>query len=234
MKIIIIIITILTVFPCRASENAIGEVTYYTVRGHETLYDIARFVDLGVDEIINANKNIDPWLPKAGDVITLPTKFIIPDVPRKGIVINLATMRLYYFPPDNPDDIITFPISVGVEGRSTPLGMTKISRKRKNPEWIPPQSIRLEKPWLPGIVPAGPDNPLGEYALSLDYSKDQRWTSVVIHGTNRPWSIGTLASHGCIRLYPEDIRVLFEAVETGTAVNIIYQPYPVITGDVPE
>lgn len=202
----------------KINGDTVGQITMYTVRHNDTLYDIARRYDLGIVEVMAANPGLDPWLPPVGQVLALPTAHILPDV-RQGIVINLPELRLYYFP--DPYTVMTFPIGIGKNGWQTPTGTTKIVRKRANPVWIPPDSIHAETPNLPKAVAAGPDNPLGTHALNLG------WPGYVIHGTNRPYGVGRRSSHGCIRLYPEDIPVLFEAVETGTKVTVIDEPYKV-------
>jgi L,D-transpeptidase ErfK/SrfK len=198
------------------------------VYSHErdTLLDIARKFDLGYNDIVNANPGIDPWLPGEGTRVLVPNRFILPDAPRKGIVVNLAEMRLYYYPPakkGQPRQVITHPIGVGREGWTTPLGKARITQKRKDPTWTPPESIRkehLEKgEVLPKVVPAGPDNPLGAYAMRLSMP------GYLLHGTNRPYGVGLRVSHGCIRLFPEDIEHLFGIVPVNTPVEIIYQPY---------
>lgn len=194
-----------------------GSLTRYTVRHGDTLYSIARRHDLGIVEVMAANPGIDAWMPPEGAVMTLPTAHILPPGPREGIVINLPELRLYYYP--NPRTVFTFPVGIGKEGWQTPTGETKIVQKRKDPVWIPPPSIRAEKPDLPRVFPPGPDNPLGTHALNLG------WSGYVIHGTNRPYGIGRRSSHGCIRLYPEDIPVLFSMVGIGTKVRVIDAPF---------
>lgn len=198
------------------------------VYSHEedTLLDIARRFDLGYSEIVNANPDLDPWLPGAGKKVLVPNRFILPDAEKKGIVINLAEMRLYYYPTrkkNQSQQVITHPIGVGREGWTTPLGKTRITQKKKDPTWTPPASIHaehLEKgDPLPKVVPAGPDNPLGAYAMRL------AMPGYLLHGTNRPYGVGLRVSHGCIRLFPEDIEHLFGIVPVNTPVEILYQPY---------
>lgn len=206
-------------------SDVVGEVGTARVAAGETLLDIARAHGLGYNEITAANPGIDPWLPPPASTVMLPTRFILPSAPRRGIIINLAEMRLYYYPPPANDQpvVLTFPIGIGQEGWTTPLGITEVVSKVKDPPWTVPPSIRAEHERegnpLPAIVPPGPDNPLGNYALRLGL------TSYLIHGTNKPYGIGRRASHGCIRLYPEDIEVLFQQVAVSTAVWIINQPY---------
>lgn len=192
----------------------------------DTLLDIARRFDIGYSEIVDANPDLDPWLPGTGKRVLVPNRFILPDVPHKGIVINLAEMRLYYYPKKGKgqrQQVITHPIGVGREGWTTPLGKTRIIQKKKDPTWTPPASIlaeHLEKgDPLPKVVPAGPDNPLGAYAMRLGMP------GYLLHGTNRPFGVGMRVSHGCIRLFPEDIEHLFGIVAVNTPVEIVYQPY---------
>jgi L,D-transpeptidase ErfK/SrfK len=146
--------------------------------------------------------------------VILPAYYLLPEVPRRGIVINLVQHRLFYFPPGG-NAVETFPIGVGVQGRSTPLGITRITRKEVHPVWHVPSSIRAEQPDLPGEVGPGPDNPLGDYAMALG------WPSYLIHGTNQPYGVGRNVSHGCIHLYPEDMAHLFSEVAVGTPVRVI-------------
>ena len=192
----------------------------------DTLLDIARQFDIGYEEIVNANPDLDPWIPGEGARVLVPNRYILPDAPHKGIVINLAEMRLYYYPPKKKgklQQVITHPIGVGREGWTTPLGKTRIIQKKKDPTWTPPASIlkeHLEKgDPLPSVVPAGPDNPLGAYAMRLGMP------GYLLHGTNRPFGVGMRVSHGCIRLFPEDIEHLFGIVLVNTPVEILYQPY---------
>jgi len=155
--------------------------------------------------------------------VLLPLQFILPDAPRKGIVLNLANMRMYYYPPKQPDTLFTYPLGIGREGWNTPLGQTTVVAKNANPAWVPPESIRREHAAkgdpLPAVVPPGPDNPLGNYALSLGFNR------YLIHGTNKPYGVGMQVSHGCVRLYPEDIKMLFKNTSIGTPVRIVHQPY---------
>ena len=203
-------------------NDVVGEISSITSRYEDTLSDIARANDLGFLEISEANPGVDPWLPGEGLEIILPTRFLLPPVPRKGIVINLAELRLYYY-PKGENRVITYPLGIGREGWGTPTGETRVTGKRPNPTWTPPESIRLEHlemgDPLPKIVPPGPDNPLGEYAIYLAMS------GYLLHGTNKPFGVGMRVSHGCIRLYPEDIKKLFPRIPVGTRVRIINQPY---------
>ena len=196
--------------------DVIGSVRSLVASHEDTLLDIARENGLGYVETVAANPGIDPWVPGRGASILLPTAHVLPDVERRGLVVNLAEHRLYYFA--RPGAVpMTFPLGVGREGWDTPLGSTEIARKAENPIWYPPESIRAEKPDLPTVVRPGPANPLGSHALYF------AWPQYLIHGTNQPWGIGRRVSHGCIRLYPEDIARLFEVVAVGTPVHVIDQ-----------
>lgn len=207
-------------------DDIIGEVQYIRAEAEDTLLEIARRHNLGYTEIKLANPGVDPWLPGEGTRITLPTRFILPDAERKGIVLNLAEMRLYYYPPEDSKyagKVITYPVGIGRHGWHTPRGTTKVTRTNAHPAWHVPKSIRKEHAKhgdpLPKVVPPGPDNPLGQYALYLGFP------SYLIHGTNKPSGIGMRVSHGCIRLYPGDIAALYSIVEPGTPVRIMYEPY---------
>ncbi|MES1944019.1 ErfK/YbiS/YcfS/YnhG family protein [Salinisphaera sp. PC39] len=207
-------------------NDVIGEVREIRTRAQDTLVDVARRHDIGYRELRLANPHVDPWLPGEGTRVVLPTRYVLPDAPREGLVLNLSEMRLYYYPAkDSPyaGKVITYPLGIGREGRSTPLGETRIVRTADRPTWYPPASIRKEHAEdgdpLPRVVPPGPDNPLGEYALYLGFP------SYLIHGTNKPAGIGMRVSSGCIRLYPEDIAALYSMVDAGTTVRIIDQPY---------
>lgn len=207
-------------------DSVIGQTQHIKATQKDTLNALARRYNLGYREIKLANPGVDPWLPGEGTPILLPTQYILPDAPHKGIVLNLAEMRMYYYPPEDTPyagKVVTYPLGIGREGWNTPLGTTKIVRTTANPTWTPPQSIKEEHAEkgdpLPNVVPAGPDNPLGQYALYLGLP------SYLIHGTNKPSGIGMRVSHGCIRLYPEDIAALFSMAGAGTPVRIIDQPY---------
>jgi len=197
----------------------IGRPTACLVKADDSLPEIARRYDIGYTEITAANPRVDPFVPDPGRRIVLPTEWILPDAPsRTGIVVNIAEMRLFVFSRDGSKTVTSFPIGIGDEGRDTPVGMFSVIEKIRNPAWHVPESIRKEKPYLPAVVPPGPDNPMGSHALRL--SKQ----TVLIHGTNRPWGIGTRSSHGCIRLYQEDIARLFGMVKRGAPVAIVNQP----------
>lgn len=197
--------------------DVVGEVQHYSVKPKEDLYVIARRFDIGIVELLSANPDVNVWKPKAGTNLTIPTSYILPSEQREGIIINLSELRLFYFPDEA--HVMTFPIAIGRKDWETQQGTTKIIRKREHPTWTPPDSIREENPDLPDVIPAGIDNPLGNYAMSLG------WPNYVIHGTNKPYSVGKRASHGCIRLYPEDIEKLFAAVKLGAKVMVIDKAY---------
>ncbi|MDB6060163.1 MAG: hypothetical protein JWM78_266 [Verrucomicrobiaceae bacterium] len=205
-------------------DDVVGRLQVTRAHDEDTLSDIARRFNIGYEEIVRANPGVDPWLPREGTPIVLPTQFVLPAAPHSGIVINLAALRIYYFPPrkgDEPQTVITHPIGIGMIGWSTPIGTTKIVSKRADPWWYPPASVRKEHAEdgdiLPAKVKPGPDNPLGRFAMNLD------WPSYLIHGTNQPYGVGVRASHGCIRLYPEDIAQLFGDIPIGTPVTVVNQ-----------
>jgi L,D-transpeptidase ErfK/SrfK len=193
----------------------------------DTLYAIAQRYSLGSEEIVRVNPGVDPWLPRAGRSIVIPGERILPSGPRDGIVVNLPEHRLYYYPPrvaGQPPRVYTYPISIGKMDWNTPLGKTKIQNKRENPTWTPPESVRLEhiangEPPLPAVVPAGPDNPLGLHAMRLALPG-----SYLIHGTNNAIAVGMAVTHGCIRMYPDDIAELFPLVAVGTPVYLVNEP----------
>jgi L,D-transpeptidase ErfK/SrfK len=205
--------------------DVIGQLGFVKARRAETLLDIARTHDIGQNEILLANPSVDRWLPEEGAMVKLPKRYILPDAERSGLVLNLPEMRLYYFPEPESGEIpvvITHPVSVGRMDWETPLGITKIASKKKDPTWTPPQSLKEEAladgNVLPDVVPAGPDNPLGRYAMRLGIP------GYLIHSTNKPYGVGMRVTHGCVRMYPEDIESLFDKIPTGTPVQIVNQP----------
>ncbi|KAF0218881.1 MAG: ErfK/YbiS/YcfS/YnhG family [Geobacteraceae bacterium] len=206
-----------------ADEAVIGRVRSHTVKKGESLMEIARRFDLGFNEIAEANPGLDPFVPGKGAKVVIPASWIVPDAaPADGIVINLSEMRLYYFVTSGDERlVITFPIGIGSEENDTPVGEFRLIQKIEDPSWHVPASIMKEKPELPRVVPPGPDNPLGSHAMRLS-ERD-----ILIHGTNKPWGVGRKVSHGCIRLYPEDIPYLFERVPVGARVTIVRQPVKV-------
>jgi len=203
----------------------VGEVATVSATHDDTLTDIARVHGLGYEEIIWANRSVDIWLPGEGTVVTLPKKFILPGATRDGIVVNIAEYRLYHYYTHNGRRMVsTFPISIGRMDWSTPIGRWAVIAKQKDPTWYPPESIRREhledgRGELAKAVPPGPDNPLGRYAMRLSAS------GYLIHGTNRPVGVGMQVTHGCIRMYPEDIEWLFPQIPVSTPVTIMNQPY---------
>jgi len=205
-------------------DDVIGQLAVIRLEKGDTLPDIARHFSLGVNTVSAANPGIDIWVPEGGERILLPLRFILPDTLRKGIVINLAVMRLFYFKGNDQLLVVsTYPVGVGTTQRPTPMGQMQVDRKKFRPTWYVPASIaedhRKKGDLLPAKVPPGPLNPLGEYALYLSRS------GYLVHGTNKPASIGLRATNGCIRLYPEDIKRLFENTPVNTPVNIVNQPY---------
>lgn len=206
-------------------HDVIGAVTAISARSDDTLLDIARRHGLGYEDIVRANPEVDPWLPGEGTEVLLPTRFVLPAGPRSGIVLNLAEYRMYYYPearPGQPAVVMTYPMSIGRMDWATPLGRTRVIAKVQNPTWYPPDSVRKEheedgRP-LPRTVPPGPDNPLGAFAMRLGLP------GYLIHGTNRPAGVGMRVTHGCIRMFPEDIEFLFDQIAVDTPVRIINEP----------
>lgn len=210
-------------------NDVVGEEQMVQAKEEDTLIDIGRRHGLGFDEIVLANAAVDTWLPREGTSVLLPLRFVLPNAPRTGIVINVAEMRLYYYPKPakgEPAVVRTYPISIGRSDWNTPLTSTTVVRKAVDPTWYPPASLRKERrlegdPPLPASVGPGPDNPLGRYALYLGID------SYLIHGTNeaKASGIGMQVTHGCVRMYPEDIATLFKQVPVGTPVRIVNQPH---------
>jgi L,D-transpeptidase ErfK/SrfK len=211
-------------FSVAKGDDVIGRLASITLEKGDTLPDIARHFSLGINGVSTANPGVDIWVPEAGARIMLPLSFILPDAPRKGIVINLAAMRLFQFKGDSESlTVLTYPVGVGTEERPSPTGPMYVERKAVRPTWHVPASIandhRKKGDPLPAEVLPGPQNPLGEYALYLSKS------GYLMHGTNKPASIGLRATNGCIRLYPEDVKKLFENTPVKTPVYIVNQPY---------
>jgi L,D-transpeptidase ErfK/SrfK len=214
--------------PLPAEGDLVGAYAEVPAARDDTLIDIARRAGLGYEEIVNANPGVDPWLPGEGTIVRLPLRRVLPDAPREGIVVNLPEHRLYYFAPakaGEPRSVITYPVSIGKMDWSTPLGLTKIAAKVKDPAWYPPESVRAEHAKrgdiLPKVVPPGPDNPLGLYMMRLAIPGG----GYLIHGTNKPAGVGMQVTHGCMRLYPEDIDELYHMVAVDTPVRIVNQPH---------
>jgi L,D-transpeptidase ErfK/SrfK len=230
--------TMMTAGVARATQYALsspdalmfGDVESITSHGEDTLPDLARRFSLGYEEIQRANPGVDLWLPGEGTPILIPNQRLLPQGAREGIVVNLPEHRLYYFPKAKKGEtpqVITFPVSIGKMDWNTPLGKTKVVDKRKNPTWSPPESVRKEHAErgdpLPAVVKAGPDNPLGAYAMRLGITPG----AYLIHGTNNPIAVGMAITHGCIRMYPEDIEKLFPLVPVNTPVWLLNEPVKV-------
>jgi L,D-transpeptidase ErfK/SrfK len=212
-----------------AGSNVVGTLRVVKADSRNTLLDIARHYELGYEEITAANPGVSVWLPREGTPIVVPTEFILPPPPWEGIVVNVPQRRLYYFPRPSssaPAIVVTFPIAIARPGWATPLGETSIVAKYANPSWTVPLDILDEHRNngdvdFPDYFPPGPDNPLGMFALKTGFEQ------ILIHGTNRPWGVGMRASHGCIRMYPENVADLFQQVPVGTPVRIVDQPVSV-------
>jgi len=232
-RLLIIAATIVATTPAYAAiyelppegRDVVGEISTVIASYDDTLVDIARRHGLGYQDIVRANPNVNVWMPGEGTQIVLPTRFVLPPGPRKGLVLNLAEYRMYYYPEPKagePAKVHTYPMSIGRMDWETPLGRTQIVAMAKNPAWYPPQSVRDEHAAdgdpLPRVVPAGPKNPLGTRALRLGIP------GYLIHGTNRPAGVGMRVSHGCIRMFPEDVEFLFERIHVKTVVRIINMP----------
>ncbi|QYJ85348.1 L,D-transpeptidase family protein [Shewanella mesophila] len=224
---------ILCLFPLQLLANVyslpaqggrlIGELQTHVVQKGDYFKTIAERYNIGILELMETNPGVDPFLPTPGTELVIPTQMLLPDVPRKGIVINLPELRLYYFPKSGRE-VHVFPVGIGRVGRETPEMTTKIKSRIPNPSWTPPASLRAEHlrekgEVLPRVVPAGPDNPLGKYAMQLSYGDG----SYLIHGTNKDFGIGMRVSAGCIRLNPDDIEWLFHQAKYGDSVRIINQ-----------
>lgn len=209
-----------------AEDSVVGQPQIVFARNSDTFSDLAREYGLGYDEIVAANPDVDPWLPGAGTAVLLPTQYVLPDVPRRGVVLNIASKRLFYFPPaaeGEPQSVMTYPIGIGRVGWETPLGETTVVSKAKDPHWYVPASVRKEHEELgdplPAVVPPGPENPLGSHVLKLGIP------GYLIHGTNQPYGVGMRVSHGCVRLYPENIELLYSLIDIGEPVSIVNKPF---------
>jgi L,D-transpeptidase ErfK/SrfK len=203
-------------------DDIVGQTFTLQTRWEETFSDIARIYDLGYRQMVAANPEVDAWLPGEGTEVVIPQQYILPSGPRRGIVINLAELRLYYYHEDKPA-VTTYPIGIGREGWSTPVGETVVVGKKEGPSWTVPESILKEHEEdgdpLPPIIPPGPNNPLGNHAIYLGMK------GYLLHGTNKPYGVGMRVSHGCIRLYPENIALFFQQVAKGTPVRIVDEPF---------
>jgi L,D-transpeptidase ErfK/SrfK len=183
----------------------------------DTLLDVAYREGLGFEAVVRMNPGVDEWIPDPGTVVRLPTRFLLPDAKQDGLVLNVPELRLYDFRTAPTPDV--YPVAVGDAADPTPVGEFRVGSKRTDPVWTVPASIRAEKPELPARVAPGPDNPLGRFWMTIGA------TSYGLHGTNVRWSIGRLATHGCVRFYENDIQRLYERTPTGTRLRIVYQPY---------
>ena len=213
-----------------AAVTVIGEDQTIEAVYEDTLYDLARKYGIGTEELIRVNPGIDPWLPGAGRKILIPARHILPPGPQEGIVVNLPEHRLYYFPKPKrgkPPVVVTYPVGIGKMDWRTPLGLTHVSQKEKNPVWRPPESIRKEHALagdpIPAVVPSGPKNPLGLFAMRLAVGDG----TYLIHGTNNPIAVGMPVTHGCVRMYPDDVAALFPLVPVGMPVRLINEPVKV-------
>ncbi len=207
-------------------QTIIGKLQVVKVLKGQTLTDIGRRFNLGYEEMKRANPDLSTWLPPLGAPVLLPTEFILPDAPHTGIVVNVAAMRLFYFLPHKPGQpqiVITHPVGIGRAKFPTPRGVTHVVAHQKGPVWVVPRSILAEHASegapLPQVVGPGPLDPLGNYALQLG------WPEILLHGTNKPVSVGWPVSHGCIHMFPEDIKQLFYLVPNGTQLRTVDQPY---------
>ncbi len=197
-----------------------GEITSTKIQKKETLMELALREGFGFENIVNSNKELDPWNPQTGSHITLPGRAITPFGSAQGIVINLAELRLFYITKSGQSiDVNVFPLGIGREGRATPEGEYRVVVKKEQPDWRVPAGLRSEAPELPAIVPPGPDNPLGDFWLGLSAP------GYGIHGTNRPYGVGRRISYGCLRMYPDDIEMLYQEIIPGEKVLITYQPF---------
>ena len=219
MKILLIILSIAINYNIHSFEliDLIGYDKYYKTKKDETLIDIARANNLAFPEIMSANQGLDdPWVVEPEKYLLLPQRHLLPSAKREGVIVNKGDLRLYYFSKENK--VYSFPIGIGRGDWETPTGKARITGKKKNPYWTVPASILEEEPHWPKVVKPGPENPLGSRAIYLSMP------GYLLHGTNKPWGVGMKVSHGCIRLYPEDIEMLYELVSQGENVEIIDQP----------
>jgi L,D-transpeptidase ErfK/SrfK len=183
----------------------------------DTLLDVAHAHRVGFELLERLNPGVDRWIPRPGTIVKLPTRSIPPRTRGEALVINLPEMRLYDL--RGPGEPEVFHVAIGDGIDPTILGEYRVGEKRIDPAWHVPESIRREKPELPAVVPPGSDNPLGDRWMTIGT------TSYGIHGTNNPWSIGRQATHGCVRLYADEMRRLFDRTPSGTRLEIVYQPY---------
>lgn len=206
-------------------ETVIGGLATYVVQEGDTLLDVGRHFDLGYNEMTSANPGVDPWMPSPDEVLVIPTEFVLPESRRQGVIVNIPEMRLYHY---QGSVVVTYPVGLGRDDWRTPEGTFKIRGKTENPTWVIPESIRAEhirerNDPRTSIAGGDPENPLGPYRLELTLPL------YALHGSNMPWGVGMQVSHGCIRLYNEDIAVLFREVQVGSPGEFLYQPIKVGT-----
>jgi len=197
------------------SPDLVGKLSFRQTKQEDTLIDLAPELRVGYVELLAANPGVDPWLP--GETrLAVPGARLLPSGKREGIVVNLGDLHLYWFAKNAAPR--AYPIGIAKDGYATPTGVTSVKAKREKPPWVPGESAHRDDPKLPAVIPPGPDNPLGDYALYLG------WPSYLIHGTNDARGVGRHSSRGCIRLYPADIAELFAQVAIGTPVRVVFEP----------
>jgi L,D-transpeptidase ErfK/SrfK len=214
-----------SVYPLTPETDIVGEVQLTITEYEDTFITLAKRFNVGFEELVQANPQVDPWIPGEGTLVVVPSRYILPPrSERRGMIINLAELRLYYFPA-NGQKVYTYPIGIGRMEMNwkTPLGRLSIIQKQENANWYVPDSIkeeaRLEGRTMPSFIPPGPDNPMGVHKMRLSNP------SYLVHGTNKEAGIGRRVSHGCINMFNDDVKVLYETIPIGTSVNIIHQPY---------
>ncbi len=200
----------------------VGQMQTYRIAPKDTLLDVARNAGLGFQEVKDANRYVDEWIPPAGEDVAVPTRWILPAARPQGIVVNVPEMRMFMFPqhtaPGQHVPVRTWAIAIGADDTPSPTGSFRVTSKDKNPTWYVPDSIYKTMEKKRRVIPPGPNNPMGEYRIRLSkglYS---------IHGTDTPWAIGRQTTHGCIRLYPEDIGELYALVKPSTGGTLVYEP----------
>jgi L,D-transpeptidase ErfK/SrfK len=217
-------------FANRNQNTLVGALETYVVQEGDTMLDVGRHFDLGYNEMIAANPGVDPWVPPPGEVLLIPTEYVLPESSYQGLVVNIPEMRLYYFHGGGGAAegtlVTTYPVGLGRDDWRTPQGSFRVRGKTENPTWVIPESIRAEhvreREDDRAMIPGGdPDNPLGLYRLELTLPL------YALHGSNMPWGVGMQVSHGCVRLYNEDIAALFHEVRVGTPGEFVYQPVKV-------
>jgi len=212
-------------------QTVVGNSQPYAVKAGDTFVELARKFDVGYNELVLANPDVDPWVPRRGQQIVVPTEWILPKAPYEGLVLNIPEMRIYYYVPSprqggKSSTVITYPVGLGRRDWQTPRAEFRVRGKTKNPTWVIPESIkeeRLRDKGLTGDFIAGgvPENPLGKYRIELTLP------SYAIHGTNKNWGVGMQVSHGCVRMYPEDIAAFFPLVQIGSKGRFVYEPVKV-------